>query len=155
MPHYLIQATLAELRDDTLKVFDGEFSWVDAWAEHGGGKYVAQYTEGQAGIAGPLMAGNPNVPYFEVQCSVPELVTRLAEIGGITLMRGELRPPGHLRGAYRASISSPANSRSLIRNSSGKVVGATADFAICGRDFVASFLAGEDPEEAEEITGLE
>ena len=152
--HYLIQTTLAELRDAALEVFDGE-AWVKAWAEHGGEKYVAHYTEGQAVISGPIMATNPNAPWFEIQCSVPELVTRLAEIGEINFMRDELRKPGHLRGAYKASIASEGNSRSLIRNSLGNVIGVTPNFMICGTNPAGSFMAGEDSEEAEEILGLE
>lgn len=153
--HYLIQTTLEELKDATRKYFDG-VSWVDSWDEHGGGKFVAQYTEGQANFGGPLMAGNPNLPYYEVICSVPALADRLSTLGNEWgLMIDEVRKPGHLRGVYKASIANPANSRSLIHNSSGNVIGVTADFTITGRNFEASFLAGEDPEEAEEILGLE
>ena len=50
---------------------------------------------------------------------------------------------------------SPANSRSIIRNQAGNAVGVTPDFTICGTNPAVNFMAGEDPEEAEEITGLE
>lgn len=152
--HYLIQATLAELRDATKDVFDG-VAWVKAWKDHGGEKYVAHYTDGQACISGPLI-GNPALPWFEIQCEGDTATTILGALGfPYDLMINELHKPGHLRGAYKASIASPRNSRSLIRNQGGAVIGVTANFSICGTSLAASFLAGEDPEEAEEITGLE
>lgn len=150
--HYLIQATLAELRDSCKDVFDG-VQWVKAWAVHGGDKYVAHYTQGQAVISGPLMAVNPNAPWFEIQCVDPTILDALGFPYG--LMRDELRKPGHLRGAYKASIASSGNSRSHVRNEAGAVIGVTPNFTICGTHPAGSFLTGEDPEDAEEIAGLE
>ncbi len=149
MSHYLIQATLDELRDATRDIFDG-IAWVKDWTEHGGGKYVAHYTEGMACISGPKLAGNPNRPYFEVQCSVPELVERLSTVGNsMRLMKTELRTNTSLRAAYRGS------GRALIRNSRGFIVGLLPDFEICGRGLVGSFMAGEDIETAQEMADLE
>lgn len=151
--HYLIQATLAELKDATMDIFDGVY-WVKDWTDHGGETYVAHYKQGQAVISGPLI-GNPALPWFEIQCEGDTAVPILDALGfPYGLMKDELRKPG-LRGAYKASIANPRNSRSLIRNSGGQAVGVTAGFSICGTNLAASFLAGEEAEEAEEITGLE
>lgn len=145
--HYLIQTTLEQLKAATKEVFNG-LAWVHDWKEHGGGKYVAHYTEGMAVISGPKLAGNR--PYFEVQCSVPELVERLSTVGNsMRPMKTELRDNAPLRAAYRVS------GRSLIRNSRGGIVGVLPNFEICGRGLVGSFMAGEDVEDAEELGGLE
>jgi hypothetical protein len=150
--HYLVQATLAELQAAAVDVFDG-VDWVKAWQDHGGDKYIGHYTQGQLVLSGPLISGNPTEPWFEVQCANDAVLDDLGFPYG--LMRDEVRKPGHLRGAYQASIASPVNDRRLIRNGANQVVGVTPNFVICGTHPAASFLAGEDVDTAEEITGLE
>ena len=139
--HYLIQATLGDLQAAS-----------SGWNVDGGDRYIGFFPGGIAYLSGPLI-GNPTLPWFEIQCTDDAVLDALGFPYG--LMRDELRKPGHLRGAYKASIANPGNSRRIIRNGAGEAVGVTPDFTICGTNHTASFMAGEDPDEAEEITGLE
>ena len=153
--HYLIQSTLAELEAATLDVFDG-VAWVKSWQVVGGDKYIGLYENGQAVIAGPLIIGNPSKEWFEVQCSEPGLVAELGAVGNsMSLMKSEMRTNALLRASYRVSIALDSNSRSLIRDSVGRIVGVTPDFVICGTHPASSFMAGEGRDTADEIGDLE
>lgn len=159
--HFLAQVSLETITENVIQAYSEDTFAFDLpqIVDHGGEKYVAHFSlsgggVGQANISGPLMTGNPNLPWMEVQCSDVRVMDQLgaSEYG---LMKLELRKPGHLQGAYRSSIANPGNSRKLIRDSQGRVKGCTPNFMICGTTPEASFLAGEDVGEAEEITGLE
>lgn len=141
MAHYLIQVTLGELQAASV-----------GWNVEGGDRYVGFYDAGIAVISGPLI-GNPVLPYFEIECSDDLILEDLWF--PYELMKDGARRPGHLRWAYKASIASAGNSRSLIRNSAGNVIGVTPNYVISGTDPASSFFDEEDPEEAEEISGLD
>ena len=153
--HYLAQVSLATLTASVIEVYNPEtFAWEKQITDHGGERYVAHFSSGQANISGPLMTGNPNLPWMEIQCTD---IAVMDELGASewALMRDELRKPGHLRGSYKVSIANPANDRKVIRNQAGAAIGVTPNFSICGTNLTASFLAGDDPDESQEITGLE
>ncbi len=145
--HYSIQITLSDLEDKCLEMFDG-VSWVKQWDVIGGGKYVGQYPSGQAVISGPMVIGNPNKPWFEIQCTDDAI---LAELGAneVSTMKSHMRTNALLRAFYRVS------GRKMIRNSAGNPVGPLPDFVICGTSPKSSYLDDEDPEEAQELLDLD
>lgn len=153
MAHYSIQITLAELEDRCKDVFDG-VSWTKAWQVVSGDQFIGQYANGQAVISGPLIIGNPNKPWFEVQCSTPEV---LDDIGAnvTELMKTRLRTDALMRAAYRVEVAREGSGRSLILNGAGKPIGVRPKFEICGHGGIGSFLIDEALEEAAELLDLE
>lgn len=147
--HYLIQTTLAALKNATRDTFDGVDSWVKAWQVVNAKQFVGHYSAGMAVISGPATVGNPNRQWWEIQCSVPELVTDLDAIADMRPMREELLDNPALRAQYRAM------GRTLILNQGGGIVGLLPAFEINGRGLVGSFMAGADIETAQVMSDLE
>ena len=151
MSHYLMQIDLATLRDATVQYFDpDQAEWKSSWTEKGGTKYVAQYSNGQANISGPITVGNPNLPWFEILGAYQSVIDQLAALANESMeMHEAITSRGPMRAAYKA------RSRRVIRNEAGNPVGVMCDFTICGRDPTSSSLGGRDPEEMPELLDLE
>ena len=154
--HYLAQVSLETLQANVVMAYNPDtFAFdIPQWFPQGGDKYIAQYIGGQAVISGPLVVGNPQKTWFEVQVTNPLVMMQLgATVHG--LMRDVMADSAQIRALYRASVLVSENSRRLIRNGSGNPIGATPDFVICGTSPEAGFLAGADPEELPELNDLE
>ena len=140
----IIQTTLTDLKDASRQHFDESTStWEHAWQEHGGDKYVAQYSTGQACIWGPF-SGNK----FEVQAENQET---LDFITSLSVSSNSIKDEARSNGLTRAFIRT--SNRELIKNSRGQVVGYMPAFGMV--DPRSAFFGDEDIEEAPEITGLE
>lgn len=154
--HYLAQIDLATLQANARQFYDEtDFTWKPIpLADHGGDKYIGHYTNGQAVISGPLVVGNPNKTWFEIQADDAAV---LDDIGAVEygLMRDVLAGSAQMRALYKASILVAENSRRAVRNAAGNPIGATPDFVICGTNPEGSFLAGADPEDLPELSDLE
>lgn len=147
--HYSIQTTLAELEAACVEYYDEDtFTWKKSWQVIGGDKYIGQYASGQAVIAGPLIIGNPNKAWFEIQCTDPAILDDIAPNEQSTL-KAKVRTDALIRAAYRVS------GRGLIRNGAGNPVGPMPAFVIAGTDPKGSYLDGEDVEDADELLDLE
>ena len=152
--HYLAQVSLETLQANVVHAFNPETGNFDipAWFPQGGDKYIANYIGGQANISGPLLVGNPQKPWVEVQCVDPSIMDQLGatEYG---LMRDVLASDPAMRALYKANLI--VQGRKLVRNQAGNPVGVTPDFVICGTSPEAGFLAGADPEDLPELLDLE
>lgn len=150
--HYLIQTTLEDLKAVAVEVsyYDYEaFEWKTAKQWNQSGNIItARFPSGQAVIHGPISVGNPNKPWFEIQCEIDEV---LADIGAnvTASMRSRMRTDALMRAAYRASGCG------LIRNSTGKPVGPMPAHVICGTHPAASFLGDLDVDDADELLDME
>lgn len=146
----IAQVSLSALRDATRTYFDPSTStWQQAWKEHAGDKYVAHYPTGQACIWGPMVIGNPNEPFFEIQAENQATYDLIAGLSNsMANLKGVARTNGLIRAFMRTS------GRELIRNSQGKVVGYLPAFGL-GQDLRSAFFGDEDTENAQEILGLE
>lgn len=115
----------------------------EKWLERGD-RYTAQYDVGTAIFSGPVQANNFEAQ-FENDAVLSEVTSRAISVG---LLKDEARINGGLRAAVASS------GRKSIKNSSDANVGYAPDFVICGTDPIASFMAGEDVDDAPEVPGL-
>ena len=156
MSHYLMQIDLDTLRNATVQYFDPEQAeWKSSWTEKGGTKYVAQYSNGQANISGPVMVAGQQ--WFEILGAYQSVIDQISALANESMeMHEAITSRGPIQGAYRL-LSAPGldNPRRLIRKQNGKPVGVMCDFTICGRDPKSSSLGGRDPEDMPELPGLE
>lgn len=145
MAHFIVQATAAELgQGETTDLGDPR------WLDRGGGTAIMSYEDkGIAYVYGPIVLGNPNKHYYEVQCEnvavEAEVLSRVAEMESMkTLARNN--------GLMRAFIAT--TDRPRIKNSSGNVVGYYPVHVKAGTNPREAFLDGEDVEAAQELPDL-
>lgn len=138
MAHRIVQATAVQLGQG--ETFEG----TPLWSDRGGSLAVMHYPGiGSAYIWGPMRIGNPNKPFFEVQCENAAVEAEvLSRADSVQNMNAAARSNGLIR-AFIATTNRPR-----IKNTNGDIVGYMPAHVICGTSPIDSFLDGEDVDEA-------